>query len=222
MSEAPGPTQPGPRQEPPPPRAQQRSCVDHIFRAAGVQQMGRPHRSLCFRLGHGRLCAWCHLLCGPVRWPANCSHGQGREASRSRLHRVGLFCFPKQPKCPTYSQGAEKYLPLPASGRNCKFILQRAGVEGQNWGHMCPKPQPSSLEAGWWKRLPLPSPLAGSVGKPPAPAPRHPRPHGHAQNPPSKLLTTSEKICPTSDVFHLILKSFAKELFFLEMPPCTG
>lgn len=50
----------------------------------------------------------------------------------------------------------------------------------------------------------------------------HPRPHGHAQNPPSKLLTSSEKVCPTSDVFHLILKSCAKELFFLEMPPPTG
>lgn len=35
-------TQPGPRQEPPPLGAQQRSCVSHVFRAAGVQQMGWP------------------------------------------------------------------------------------------------------------------------------------------------------------------------------------
>lgn len=111
--------------------------------------MGRPRLVPVLQAGTwAAVCLGCHLLCGPVRWPASCSHGQGRGASRSRLHRVGLFCFPKQPKCTTYSQGAEKYIPLPPSGRKGKFILQRAEVEGQNWGHMCPQPHPWRLGGG--------------------------------------------------------------------------
>lgn len=35
-------TQPGLRQEPPLFRAQQQSCIGHVLKAAGVQQMGTP------------------------------------------------------------------------------------------------------------------------------------------------------------------------------------
>lgn len=160
------------------------------------------------------------VLRGPVRRPGSSARGKGRGVrGRVETHQTpcglgsGLHAVtPPRSAGQSKPQGHASFPSLVE--RVSKFMGQRAGVEDQNQVHNAPYP---SLEA----HLVEPSFTALShsqavrePGGPPLsiiPSPQTCSPI--AQNSPSELLPFSEKICPTSDVFHLILKSFSKERF---------
>lgn len=169
-----------------------------------------------------RWCSWeavLHtslVLHGPVGSRVSSAHGEGRgvRAGGNTSDPSGLHTI-----TPPRSTGQGKF-----PGR--ALLPSLVGRIAASWGKGCrwristrfmmPPTLPWRLV--WWNLLPPPSPRrqwgAWSTPAPPAPCTvLKPCPRA-AQDSPSKLLAFSEKICPMSDVFHSIVRSFSKECFF--------
>lgn len=117
--------------------------------------------------------------------------------------------------------------PPPPLGEECKCILQRAGVEGQNRGHMPPATAPHPERLGGGNRpLPPPLPPLQAVWEPAAPAsPSQPLPPpANPQPAPSQAPASPASPChpspqPRSESAHQAAHIFRENLSHIKCFP---